>query len=89
MSRAAFSPQEEQSFTPEMISQLRELEGVESFEMTKVVPIYEYYSDEVYRDWYQIKKEFEQSSGMESTDPQVWLIIPAADLLELVGWCGQ
>ncbi|HCB95312.1 MAG TPA: hypothetical protein DEP65_06595 [Ruminococcus sp.] len=84
MSRAAFSPQEEQSFTPEMISQLRELEGVESFEMTKVVPIYEYYSDEVYRDWYQIKKEFEQSSGMESTDPQVWIDNPSATFWSLL-----
>lgn len=32
MSRASFSPQEEQSFTPELVERLQSLEGVESFE---------------------------------------------------------
>lgn len=78
MSRASFSPQEEQSFTPEMISQLQNMEGVDRFCITKVVPIYEEYSDEVYADWYQIKSEFEKSSGMEPSDPQVWIDSPKA-----------
>ena len=71
MSRASFSPQEEQSFTPEIIAQLQGIEGVEAFRTTKVVPIYEQYSEEVYGDWYQIKSEFEKSNGVEPTDPQI------------------
>lgn len=78
MSRASFSPQEEQSFTPEIIAQLQRIEGVESFGITKVVPIYEQYSAEVYADWYQIKSDFERASGMEPTDPQIWIDSPNA-----------
>lgn len=73
MSRASFSPQEEQSFTPEIMAQLRQMEGVEALGVTKVVPVYEQYSEEVYGDWYQIKSDFEKASGMEPTDPQVWI----------------
>lgn len=78
MSRASFSPQEEQSFTPEIIAQLQGIEGVEAFRTTKVVPIYEQYSEEVYGDWYQIKSEFEKSNGVEPTDPQIWIDNPSA-----------
>ncbi len=78
MSRASFSPQEEQSFTVEIMTQLQQMEGVEAFIVTKVVPIYEQYSEEVYGDWYQIKRDFEKSSGMEPTDPQVWIDSPSA-----------
>lgn len=78
MSRASFSPQEEQSFTPEIIAQLQRIEGVESFGITKVVPIYEQYSEDVYKDWYRIKSDFEKASGMEPTDPQIWIDSPSA-----------
>ena len=84
MSRASFSPQEEQSFTPEIMAQLREMEGVESFGMTKVVPVYQQYSDEVYGDWYRIKSDFEKASGMEPTDPQIWLDNPSATFWSLM-----
>lgn len=84
MSRASFSPQEEQSFTPEIMAQLREMEGVGSFGMTKVVPVYQQYSDEVYGDWYRIKSDFEKASGMEPTDPQIWLDNPSATFWSLM-----
>ena len=84
MSRASFSPQEEQSFTPELVERLQSLEGVESFEMTKVVPIYEHYSEEVYGDWLQIKNEFEQANGMEPTDTGIWLDNPKATFWSLL-----
>ena len=84
MSRASFSPQEEQSFTPELVAQLQSLEGVESFEMTKVVPIYEHYSEEVYGDWLEIKNEFEQANGMEPTDTSIWLDNPKATFWSLL-----
>ena len=84
MSRASFSPQEEQSFTSEIMTQLRQMEGVETFGITKVVPIYEQYSEEVYGDWYQIKSDFEKSSGMEPTDPQVWIDSPSAAFWSLL-----
>ncbi len=84
MSRASFSPQEEQSFTPELVEGLRGLEGVESFEMTKVVPIYEHYSEEVYGDWLEIKNEFEQANGMEPTDTSIWLDNPKATFWSLL-----
>lgn len=84
MSRASFSTQEEQSFTPELVAQLQSLEGVESFEMTKVVPIYEHYSEEVYGDWLEIKNEFEQTNGMEPTDTGIWLDNPKATFWSLL-----
>lgn len=84
MSRASFSPQEEQSFTPELVERLQSLEGVESFEMTKVVPIYEHYSEEVYGDWLEIKNEFEQANGMEPTDTSIWLDNPKATFWSLL-----
>lgn len=84
MSRASFSPQEEQSFTSEIMTQLRQMEGVEAFGVTKVVPIYEQYSEEVYGDWYRIKSDFEKSSGMEPTDPQVWIDSPSAAFWSLL-----
>ena len=84
MSRASFSPQEEQSFTSEIMTQLRQMEGVETFGITKVVPIYEQYSEEVYGDWYQIKSDFEKSSGMKPTDPQVWIDSPSAAFWSLL-----
>lgn len=84
MSRASFSPQEEQSFTPELVERLQSLEGVESFEMTKVVPIYEHYSEEVYGDWLEIKNEFEQANGMEPTDTGIWLDNPKATFWSLL-----
>lgn len=84
MSRASFSPQEEQSFTPEMMAQLRQMEGVEAFGITKVVPVYEQYSEEVYGDWYQIKSDFEKASGMEPTDSQVWIDSPSAAFWSLL-----
>ena len=84
MSRASFSPQEEQSFTPELVGRLRSLEGVKSFEMTKVVPIYEHYSEEVYGDWLEIKHEFEQANGMDPTDTGIWLDNPKATFWSLL-----
>lgn len=84
MSRASFSPQEEQSFTPELVKRLQSLEGVENFEMTKVVPIYEHYSEEVYGDWLEIKNEFEQANGMEPTDTGIWLDNPKATFWSLL-----
>ena len=84
MSRASFSPQEEQSFTPELVKRLQSLEGVESFEMTKVVPIYEHYSEEVYGDWLEIKNEFEQANGMEPTDTDIWMDNPKATFWSLL-----
>mgnify|MGYP002509434651 CR=1 FL=1 len=84
MSRASFSPQEEQSFTLEIMAQLRQLEGLEAFGVTKVVPVYEQYSPEVYGDWYQIKSGFEKESGMEPTDPQVWIDNPSAAFWSLM-----
>lgn len=84
MSRASFSTQEEQSFTPEMVAQLQELEGVDSFSMTKVVPIYGQYSEAVYGDWLKIKNDFEQSNGMEATDPQMWIDTPKATFWSLL-----
>ena len=84
MSRASFSPQEEQSFTPELVERLQSLEGVENFEMAKVVPIYEHYSEEVYGDWLEIKNEFEQANGMEPTDTGIWLDNPKATFWSLL-----
>ena len=84
MSRASFSPQEEQSFTPELVERLQSLEGVENFEMAKVVPIYEHYSEEVYGDWLEIKNEFEQANGMEPTDIGIWLDNPKATFWSLL-----
>ena len=84
MSRASFSPQEEQSFTPEIMAQLREMEGVEAFGVTKVVPVYQQYSHEVYGDWYRIKSDFEKASGMETADPQTWLDNPSATFWSLM-----
>lgn len=78
MSRASFSMQEEQSFTPEVIAQLQNLEGVENLNMTKVVPIYEQYSEEIYGEWFKIKSEFEQSMGMSPSDTQKWIENPKA-----------
>ena len=78
MSRASFSPREEQSFTPELVERLRSMEGVESFEITRVVPIYEHYSQEVYGDWLKIKMEFEQINHMEPADTDLWLENPRA-----------
>ena len=84
MSRASFSPQEEQSFTPELVARLQSLEGVENFEMTRVVPIYEHYSEEVYGDWLEIKNEFEQANGMEPTDTDIWMDNPKAAFWSLL-----
>ena len=84
MSRASFSPQEEQSFTPEIIAQLQQMEGVEAFGVTKVVPVYEKYSQEIYGDWYQIKSDFEKENGMEPTDPQIWIDSPSAAFWSLM-----
>lgn len=84
MSRASFSPQEEQSFTPELVERLQSLEGVENFEMAKVVPIYEHYSEEVYGDWLEIKNEFEQANGMEPTDTGIWMDNPKATFWSLL-----
>ncbi len=84
MSRASFSPQEEQSFTPEIMARLRQMEGVEALGVTKVVPIYEQYSPEVYGDWYQIKSDFERESGGEPTNPQVWIDSPKAAFWSLL-----
>ncbi len=84
MSRASFSPQEEQSFTPELVARLQSLKGVENFEMTKVVPIYEHYSEEVYGDWLEIKNEFEQANEMEPTDTGIWLDNPKATFWSLL-----
>lgn len=78
MSRASFAQQEEQSFTPELVKELQNLECVESFHMTKVVPIYEHYSDEVYDDWLKIKNEFETLNGIESSDTGIWKENPKA-----------
>lgn len=84
MSRASFSPQEEQSFTPEIMARLRQMEGVEALGVTKVVPIYEQHSPEVYGDWYQIKSDFERESGGEPTNPQVWIDSPKAAFWSLL-----
>lgn len=84
MSRASFSPQEEQSFTPEIMAQLRQIEGMEAFGVTKVVPVYEKYSQEIYGDWYQIKSDFEKENGMEPTDPQIWIDSPSAAFWSLM-----
>ncbi len=78
MSRASFSTQEEQSFTPEMIAALQNLEGIESLNTTKVVPIYEQYSEEVYGEWFKIKSEFEKSTGRNASDTQNWIDNPKA-----------
>lgn len=78
MSRASFSTQEEQSFTAEMIKELQTLEGIENINITKVVPIYEQYSEEVYGEWFKIKSEFEQSTGMSLSDTQKWIDNPKA-----------
>lgn len=45
---------------------------------TKVVPIYEQYSEEVYGEWFKIKSEFEQSTGMSLSDTQKWIDNPKA-----------
>ncbi len=84
MSRASFSAQEEQSFTPELIAQLKSMEGVEKIGMTKVVPIYEQYSDEVYGDWLRIKREFEEANEMEPSDPEIWRENPKAAFWSLL-----
>ncbi len=84
MSRASFSPQEEQSFTPGLVGRLQGIEGVEAFGMTKVVPIYEHYSDEIYGDWMEIKNEFERANGMEPTDTAMWLDNPKAAFWSLL-----
>lgn len=84
MSRASFSPREEQSFTPELVERLRNIEGAEAFHMTKVVPIYEQYSDEVYGDWLTIKNEFEEANGMEPADTKLWTENPKAAFWSLL-----
>lgn len=84
MSKAFFSMQEEQSFTPEIVAQLQDLEGVESFSMTKVVPIYEQYSEDIYGEWLKIKNDFEESNGIERTDPQIWIDTPKATFWSLL-----
>lgn len=71
MSRTSFSPQEEKSFTPKLMEQLQSIEGVEDFEVTKAVPVYEHYSEEVYSDWLKSKNEFEQPNAMK-TQTQVF-----------------
>lgn len=78
MSRASFSPVEEQSFTPEILEKMQYIEGIESLGITTVVSIYEHYSDAVYGDWLEIKNEFERSSGMEVTEPNIWIDNPKA-----------
>ena len=84
MSRASFSPREEQSFTPELVERLRNIEGAETFHMTKVVPVYEQYSDEVYGDWLTIKNEFEEANGMEPADTKLWTENPKAAFWSLL-----
>lgn len=84
MSRASFSPREEQSFTPELVERLRNIEGAEAFHMTKVVPVYEQYSDEVYGDWLTIKNEFEEANGMEPADTKLWTENPKAAFWSLL-----
>lgn len=84
MSRASFSPREEQSFTPELVERLRNIEGAEAFHMTKAVPVYEQYSDEVYGDWLTIKNEFEEANGMEPADTKLWTENPKAAFWSLL-----
>lgn len=84
MSRASFSPREEQSFTPELVERLRNIEGADAFHMTKVVPVYEQYSDEVYGDWLTIKNEFEEANGMEPADTKLWTENPKAAFWSLL-----
>lgn len=84
MSKASFSMQEEQSFTPEIVVQLQDLEGVEGFSMTKVVPIYEQYSEDIYGEWLKIKNDFEESNGIERADPQIWIDTPKATFWSLL-----
>lgn len=84
MSRASFSPREEQSFTPELVERLRNIEGAEAFHMTTVVPVYEQYSDEVYGDWLTIKNEFEEANGMEPADTKLWTENPKAAFWSLL-----
>ncbi len=84
MSRASFSPREEQSFTPELVERLRNIEGADAFHMTKAVPVYQQYTDEVYGDWLTIKNEFEEANGMEPADTQLWTENPKAAFWSLL-----
>ena len=72
MSRASFSPQEEQIFTPGLLEKLQTMDGVTSLCITKVVPIYEHFSEETYGEWLEIKNAFTQEMGAEPADTQAW-----------------
>lgn len=72
MSRASFSPQEEQVFTPDLLEELQMMDGVMSVQITTVVPIYEQFSEETYGEWLKIKNAFDQEKGAEPADTQAW-----------------
>lgn len=72
MSRAAFSSQEEQTFTPELLEKLQNISGITSMSITKVVPIYEQFSEETYGEWLKIKNEFNREKGAEPADTRAW-----------------
>lgn len=72
MSRASFSPTEEQHFTPELLAKLFEVSGIRDIEKTTVVPIYQHYSDNNYGKWLQITNDFRKSINEELIDKTLY-----------------
>lgn len=76
MTRANFSPTEEQHFTPELLARISGVDGISNIEKTTVIPIYQHYSDEVHGEWLRIKNEFLKSVGQEPDDKQSYMENP-------------
>lgn len=58
MSRASFSPIEEQHFTPELMDSIQEIRGIQEIRRITVIPVYQQYTDANYSEWLRIANEF-------------------------------
>ncbi|MBE1553962.1 ABC transporter permease [Sporosarcina limicola] len=72
VTRASFSPTEEQHFTPELMAQISAVDGIREMEKTTVVSIYQHYSDPIYSEWLRIANEFKGSMGEELRDKTLY-----------------
>lgn len=72
MTRASFSPIEEQHITPELLEKLSAIDGVSKIEKTSVVSIYEKYSDKNFGEWLRISNDFRKSMNEELRDKTLY-----------------
>ncbi|AIQ70982.1 ABC transporter permease [Paenibacillus graminis] len=72
MTRASFSPTEEQHLTPELLTKISAVDGIRKTEKTTVVSIYQHYSDKNYSEWLRISNDFRKSMNEELRDKTLY-----------------